>query len=264
MSELHSHLGTARDWYFAHMSGVEPLRLQGREDEAFATIEQCRRQLEGSPLSADERTAIRYELLMDDYLVINYIRPEELQADAIRECFGKISALPPVGPLSDRTQAFQQLSLVGMGTRRRALNPGEADVDALLERVPEECRTNVLWYYISSWAFLNRRIKYLELAYVEQLTRPSGVSDAFYWLRTNLMYLLLSGRATRRDVLETIRSYDREIDMVDFDNFFRRPLQEIGMYDREVEEAIEKRRRELQEALSETPKQEARTKQLSR
>jgi hypothetical protein len=72
-----------------------------------------------------------------------------------------------------------------------------------LEEVPE---LESIWHNIADWAFRHRHIDLLERAFGAHTVNPSRLMGSAKWLRINLMYQLVAGKATTRDVEETLRS----------------------------------------------------------
>jgi hypothetical protein len=222
-------------WHEVHCQGL----LDGlfAEDEA-----RCRSELAQASaalqadraLSDDERRALEYLLLNFDYLIVNRFYEDAEQARAFAKTYPALCALPPAGPLSDRVQAIMVIGMLGMGVRRGFITMSEAEVDALVARVPPEFMTPNIWYYIVVWAYVTSNLKYLEQAFARQTVETTGWVDDYYWQRTNLMYLLVSRRATKLDVRKTLLGYRHPQHIQDFAAIFQPRCEAMGLMDDEL------------------------------
>jgi len=79
-----------------------------------------------------------------------------------------------------------------------------AEMEELLEGLPGLDRDELLWHALAGWAFVARDPVILGRAFEVHLTEPSNELGQAKWQRVNLMYQLVQGKATRRDVAETI------------------------------------------------------------
>jgi hypothetical protein len=264
MPTLHAHLRHLEPWYTEHVSPVHDALYAGEMDRGRCILNEAREALRASDLTADEKLTLEYEIAVHEMTAVNRLgTPEEYQT-----MFGQtrdfLQSHPPAGPLSDQAQALHLLRLLGAGYRRGYFSLEEDQVDALLARLSPEAFNNNLWYYLTAWAFHTGKLRFLEWAYGEQMVQTTGYLDDYFWLRTNLMYLLTAGRATKTDVLETIHRYPHPLYLSDFPNIFFPRLQQVGLLDAEVEGALEQRREELKELDGQPPAQEPRTRRLLR
>jgi hypothetical protein len=78
-----------------------------------------------------------------------------------------------------------------------------------------------------------------------QTVETTGWLDDYYWLRTNLMYLLVDGRATRLDIEKTLRGFNHPLQLQDFRILLRDRCAADGLMDDELEQLLEQREREL-------------------
>jgi hypothetical protein len=264
MPSLHAHLRHLEPWYSEHLNPVHDVLYAGDLARGQAILDTARRALAESGLSPDERLTLDYEIAVTEMTALNRLGPPEEFPTVFGRTREFIQAHPPVGPLSDQAQALHLLRLLGAGYRRGFFSLEEDEVDALLARLSPEAYTNNLWYYLTAWAFHTGKLRFLEQAFGEQVVQTTGYLDDYFWLRTNLMYLLTAGRATKNDVLETIHRYPHPMYLSDFPNIFFPRLEQLGLLDAEVEGALEQRREELHDLDGQPPPQEPRTRRLLR
>lgn len=248
-------LGPYAPWYWEH---CRPLNAAVyREDEA-----ESRRLLAAawdvlrsdSAIDPDGRRTLEYVLINYEYsLVDHFFVSNEASGKQHAATWAELLALPPAGPQSDIAQAACFVILLGSGTRRGFISLDEPEVDALWARILEEAQTPNLWYYIVAWAYWHRNLKYLELALAHQTVTTTGWQDDYFWLRTNLMYLLVDGRAARLDIEKTIKGYTHPRDITDFRNLFLARCEEAGIMDAELHALLAQREAELSELLGTLP-----------
>jgi hypothetical protein len=135
-----------------------------------------------------------------------------------------------------------------LGDMRGHAALAEAELDALFARLPEGDRDAEMWFYISSWAIEHRNARYIQLAYAEMLTEPSGYLRHDIWLRVNLMYLLQEGRAQERDVVETFRVYKHPNQLRRFEESLWPLVVEAGLDTPYVVRELDEKRSQLENA----------------
>jgi hypothetical protein len=265
MSHVNDFLGTAMPWHEEHCQGV--LDAFFAQDEARFHIEIAGvwSRLRSDPdLSPDEVRALEYLLLQYEYLIINRCYGDLEQAEQFAITYPRLTELEPLGPLSDSVQAFILISMLGLGVRRGFISMSEAEVDSLVARVPEEHKTPNFWFYVVVWAFLASNLKYLEEAFARQTVETTGWMDDYYWQRTNLMYLLVSKRATKLDVRKTLLGYEYPHQIADFANLFMPRCIAMGLMDDELRELHRRRVEELKALHGQQPHSKPRTTRIAR
>jgi hypothetical protein len=140
----------------------------------------------------------------------------------------------------------------------------ESEVDELVAAIPEDRIPSNLWYYLIAWAYLNDNLKYLELALAELTVGATGWVDDYYWLRTNLMYQLVAGKATQLDVEKTIRGYQHPHHIADFRNLFLKRCETAGLMNQSLYALLEQREMELEAFRGSVPQSKARTGRVVR
>ncbi len=131
----------------------------------------------------------------------------------------------------------------------------------LLAQVPAELIDAGLWFTIAGWAFRNRDLDILGQAFEVFLTNPSDVMGQAKWQRVNLMYQIVSGKVTRRDVKETIKSLALVPQVKEFQTVLWPACVEAGVTDDELEDQLHKRIGEVHSGVT-RPQRERRTKSI--
>lgn len=246
VASVYDFLGSALPWHERHCEPVVAALYGGDQPRARDAIDQAWAALRAdSELSADERRALEYILLEFELSMANAFLDDAAMGAQFAVTLAAVSDLAPAGPLSDQVQAKVLLSMIGIGTRRGFVKATEQELDGLLARIPEEFQTPNIWYYVVAWAFFNDNLRYLELALERQTVETTGWNDDYYWLRTNLMYQLASGKATRLDVEKTLHSYRHPRHILDFRNLFLERCERAGLLDEALYSLLESREAEL-------------------
>lgn len=248
VAHVNSYLGSAFEWHEEHCQRIVDALFEGREERARQALAACWAALpQAGGISDDARRSLEYALLEYELSICNSFHDAAVVAEQFSRSYPAIANLPPVGPESDIVQAKTIVGLIGVGTRRGFIKASEAEVEGLLARIPEEFQTPNVWYYLAAWAFFNNNLKYLELAMERQTLETTGWLDDYYWMRTNLMYLLVDGRASRLDVEKTIKGYRHPLHIRDFHNLFRARCEAAGLMDADLYALLAERERELEQ-----------------
>jgi hypothetical protein len=254
VATVNDYLGSAKPWHDQHCREMIDGMFVEDEPRCRAGLEQAWAALRGDPdLTADERRALEYVLHNFEFQIVNRFYEDEEQGVQFAQSYPAIAGLPPAGPLSDSVQAKVQLGMLGAGVRRGFINMTEAEVDALMARIPDEHKTPNIWYYVVVWAFLADNLKYLELALEYQTVETTGWQDDYYWQRTNLMYQIVSGKVTKLDIEKTLRGYRHPHNIEDFRTIFLPRLEALGLMDDGLRALHRQRVAELEALRGERP-----------
>jgi hypothetical protein len=247
MATVYDFLGTVLGWHEAHCEPVVEGLYGADEPRARAALATAWDDWrDDAGLDADQQRALEYILLEFELSIVNAFYGDAGLGQQFAVTYPGIAGLPAAGPLSDRVQAKVLLSLIGIGTRRGFVAATEAEVEGLLARLAEEFRTPNIWYYVVAWAFHNDNLKLLEMAMERQTVETTGWNDDYYWLRTNLMYQLVSGKATQLDVEKTLKGYRHPRHILDFRNLFMARCEQAGLMSAELYALLEQREAELE------------------
>lgn len=260
VATINSYMGHLSEWYDTHiMPAVEEIY---REDEAAcrARIAQAWEQLRNDPaLSDEERQAMEYELIFFDHLIVNRMQGDAAQAAQFKITYPALRDLAPIGPLAAACRAACLICMLGLGVRRGFITMSEAEVDELVAAIPEDRMPSNLWYYLIAWAYLNDNLKYLEQALADLTVGATGWVDDYYWLRTNLMYQLVTRKASRLDVEKTISGYQHPHHIADFRNLFLKRCEAAGLMDAELHALLEQKEQELEALRGTVPASKPKT-----
>jgi hypothetical protein len=227
-----------------------------REDaaECESKLGEARAALDTSGLSPDDRLALRLQLAYLEFQIkCNLSLDPQPNAEAWREMLWRLQ-VEPVGEMSALLKACLLLVVRVLGDTRGHSPFAENELDALFAQITARDLDAELWYYIAYWAVEHRNRNYITLAYGEMLTEPSGYLRHDTWLRVNLIYLLLEGRAQERDILETIKVFTHYNQLRRFDEAIWPLVQEKGLDTPGVIRAVEQKRAALDARPLEPPR----------
>ncbi|MCB1187643.1 hypothetical protein KDL29_10810 [bacterium] len=137
-----------------------------------------------------------------------------------------------------------------------------AELSVLLGRLDGLMEDRQLWHVLAMWAFMHHDHELMVRAAELFLVHPGASLNQALWQRVNLMYLLLEGRATRRDVLETLRVLSVHPQVEEFRRNILPACIAAGIADVEVMRLLDERIAELRSQGYEWRGNEARTKSL--
>ncbi len=118
------------------------------------------------------------------------------------------------------------------------------EVDKMLSQVPP-VMSEPVWHHLARWAFERRDIVILEQAFEHFLLNPPQVMGQARWQRVNMMYQLVSGKATRRDLEESIRVLEIRPQLLGFKETIWPECVKLGLVDAELEEMLAKKEAEV-------------------
>jgi hypothetical protein len=247
MASVVDFLGPYAYWYRANCHDLNALSYSGTKEEVLGLLDVLWQRLRADvSIDADGQTSLTYCLSYYEYVIEDrFFTSDAVSGAKHAQVWAKLQELVPVGPQSTIVQAAYLVIMLGSGTRRGFVKLDEAAVDALWSRIPEEVQTSNLWYYLVAWAYFNNNVKYLEMALAHQTIQTTGWHDDYFWLRTNLMYLLVEGRAAPLDVAKTLRAYTHPNDFADFRNLFLARCEAAGIMTDELYALAAQREAEL-------------------
>jgi hypothetical protein len=109
-----------------------------------------------------------------------------------------------------------------------------SELRSLLAQLPPGRLDDRDWHQIAGWAFLQEDREMLTRAYEAMLTAPSEILGPAKWQRVNLMYLLMEGRAERRDVEESIKLLKIKPQLTEFKLTLWPACEKAGLVDDEL------------------------------
>jgi hypothetical protein len=239
-------------WRLLHFSLPEQMTKQ---------VHQARRSIARLDISADEALGLTLELSEWDYVIHRHFQLPDVASAGLRfEEMAQRLAVEPLGEFSAIVLNYKQIVLRSYAYYRLMYAINIAEVQQLLDSIPAALRPSLLWYYLGTIGYVAEHLPFVELAYQEQLVHATGWLDDRYWLRTNMMYLILTGRVQKRDILETIRRYEHFQHIGDMKWLFMPKLEQLGILDEEIMVVYRQRWAELHMQQRILPKMAVRTK----
>lgn len=133
---------------------------------------------------------------------------------------------------------------------------------ALYAQIPADERHSELMYYAASWAFRHRELPVLEDCFEHFTFHSDGHNADYVWQYVNIMYQLLRGAATARDVEEHLKRVNFLHELKQFELFILPEIERQGLLTGEVRQAIEDRRTEIASRAPQPPAPELPTKRI--
>jgi hypothetical protein len=249
-------------WAAQHVQKITEALYSGRLDEANTLQIAAMHALEAATLPDDVVEALGYLLLFlhhnirwvaqpEAWTSADYLEVKQVFAQPAHTSFGDFERVKRL--IYIRFRADQdQLDLLN-----------HDDLMMLLDEL-QGCYDDVIWFNVAGWAFNHRDLPLMERAYTESLTDPSPWMGQAKWLRVNLMYLLLAGRASPRDVEETIKSIAILPQLIEFEMLIWPRCIEAGLADANLTAMLEQRANDIRQAPPTPPGHEPRTKRVRR
>ena len=228
-----------------------------RFDAARQLLQDSKADLEKCEIDPGIREALEYELRF----VTNHLNWHPQVNDWTEEDFlaGREFFIRPArSPLGDVVRRKHLLTMRMFAERDGFDSLVREDFLQLLTDTPFELSASA-WYNTASWGFTHRDLELVSRAFESFLLNPPSVLGQAHWQRVNMMYQLLSGKASKRDVLETIKTLEVQPMYFEFVTELLPLCEEQGLVDDEIRDRLEERR-ELIETRSEMPAPERRTK----
>jgi hypothetical protein len=235
------HLMHLEPWYDRWL--LPCFRAYYRADEAELALQlaTARGQLALEQFEPDERRALHYELAaLQFYLDSLRLPPYHFEARAALLRAVNLVRSEPRGPLSASVQAYWLIAFCGLGSRLNHFDLDNEEYDVLFKSVSPRQRTQQFWYFVASRAFHHHDLTYLEKAAEAHSTEPTGFCDAFYFGCSRLMYRIVSGEVTQRDVTDFIGSLEHPNAVREFKNLFLVRCIESGVFDEQAATLLDK------------------------
>jgi hypothetical protein len=260
--DYHRSNAELEQWAANYVQPLTRALYASRLDEARRLHQIATAALEQAGLAEEVQEALGYHLLFIHYNIYWQAEPAEWNPANYRE----VKLL------------FEQPALTSFGdierVKRLMMIRYHADQDQYdllthesLMRLLDDLHgypDDTTWFYAAGWAFRHSDLPLLERAYVETLVDPARWMGQAKWQRINMMYLLAAGRATRRDVHETIKSLAILPQLLEFEGTIWPRCREADLVDAELTELLAQRAAYIREQVPLPPGREQRTKRLRR
>lgn len=205
--------------------------------------------------------ALQYDLLFNEHFLDWHPKVNGWSQEAYRKALPEFSqpASTELGDIIRRRHLLTiklHAELDGFDTLDRA------DISLLIADTPFSlsCR---LWYDAATWAFQNQDTELLALAFNEFLLNPANNMAQTHWQRVNLMYQLLKGKASRRDVEETIKTLHLRPQLQEFCTRLLPACEAAGLVDDSIRRKLDERTVVVEQRKT-MPTPERRTKSFIR
>ena len=226
-------------------------------DQALLVLEQTGNEIAGMDLDAGLREALDYDLVF----FRKHINWHPENGDWNRETY--LAAIEDFSRPARTTLGDQVRRVTRMVIKMHADNDGldyldRQEIDGFLDSIPAALVTSIR-FTITTWAFDHSDLELIEQSYEHYLTNPPVSMGQAQWQRVNLMYLLLKGKATSRDVQESIKTLELIPQINDFRERLWPAAKRAGLITQELEQQLEERIAKVMER-EEYPHAERRTK----
>ena len=216
-----------------YIQPIEHAFFRGQMDQASALHKEAVADVEMEDMPEPLREALGYHLLFYHFK-IRWIRNESLWNLQEYQEARRLFEQPALTLLGDLERVRRLLVILTLADHDGLDQLSKQELMALIDCLhgyPDE----VVWFYAAGWAFTHGSLEILERAYLEALTDPARWMGQAKWQRINIMYLLVSGRASQRDVEETIKTLVLLPQLTEFEDFIWPKCREAGLVDEELE-----------------------------
>ncbi|MBN2082624.1 hypothetical protein JW859_10525 [bacterium] len=161
-----------------------------------------------------------------------------------------------------RIEKARRVFYIRMHAHMDGLEPLTGDeLRAQLAQLPPDKLDDRDWHHVAGWAFAHQDREMLTRAYEALLTEPSEILGPAKWQRVNLMYLLLEGRAERRDVEESIKLLKIKPQLSEFQTTLWPACEKAGLVDAELRQMLAERAEEIENTEAD-PRPERKTRSI--
>src|SRR5688572_22604331 len=102
MEKAFRHMQHLRDWARQWLFPLYQQLHSGTEPQLLATLDQARKSLSAGGYTEDERQALRYTLVLWDYLIHRRFHPDDMVSARLMFSEAEsVLSVPPCGPVSD-------------------------------------------------------------------------------------------------------------------------------------------------------------------
>lgn len=257
----HENFIEYEDWY---QRIINPIRVElytQEQPDATAQLADAQVEVEELELDAETRQIASYILYWYEFVINVQGRS---QADCQRVYERVLPHFHDQGltPTSDNQRRRLLTILRCNGCLYGCQELSREELDAMLEDLPHIHQDEYLWHNIAGWAFAHRDTQMLERAYQVLLTQPKHMLGRAKWQRVNIMMRLLTGRANRVDVEQTVRGMEVLPQLLEFRRLIWPVCSEQNLVDDELIAMLDEVQRRIL-ANPPVPGMEPRTRHIS-
>ncbi|MCC7477827.1 hypothetical protein IT575_05155 [bacterium] len=234
------------DFYYPQVNEFLKLQHSGRDSMAVVPfelwLERCLAQLQAE--GQDELwEAVYYRSCFIRYNIWARCVPSEDQAQQQQIIQRALHDLqrPAQSETGRIGAAYARLAILLVGYGNLAEKPQPAELLDLINSLPPEYQDHQIWHPLSVLAFDHNIPELLDLAFEQETISPHSKFPQAAWQRINLMYQIMNGKATRKDVEETLKIYHLPSQFNELRRRMWPRLQDMGLIDRELERLLSTR-----------------------
>ncbi|MCB1221785.1 MAG: hypothetical protein H7A35_08015 [Planctomycetales bacterium] len=225
--------------------------------EAEHLLDAARTEIASGRLSSNLRAALVYPLELAYCRVYWHDVRGGFTQRQYEELIDRLS-IPSQSSIAEYARRLHLVAIRCICSDKAYEQPSKAELEELLAPLPDKLSIRA-WQEVALWAFRNNELEVLERAFEVFLINPPSLLGQARWQRVNLMYQLLSGKATRRDVYESLILLEIRPQLSEFRRNFWPKCVELGLVDNELEELLEQKSQQIMSGQSD-PARERRTK----
>ncbi len=232
-----TQLELERTWRSQWLLPITHALYEQDYDQAQHLLQLAEEALPLSDLPADVREALGYYLKFSVYHLDWQRDPALWNAQSYAESMRFFEA-PAKTAFGDRERLLRWITIRCVADQDKFDPLTRQEITGLLERMRDDPELNYVMHYIATWAFIQRDVELMELAFTEHLINPSSMLGGAKWQRINLMYQLLQNKATRRDVEETLSTIKIRPQLLEFTDLLWPVCAAQGLIDAELERQL--------------------------
>ncbi|MBN2082744.1 hypothetical protein JW859_11150 [bacterium] len=204
-----------QDWYQEVISAIRARVYANDRQGAAAALKQAWQRVEELELTIAQRELMTYILKWYEFTIALQCQSRQAACQIYKQVH-KLFIQPAQTPPGEAQRCRLLASLRCNGRLYGCSTFTRDELIALIKDLPNLNRDEFLWHNIAGWAFAERDEEILRQAYEVLLTRPTHLLGQAKWQRVNIMLLLLTGRATPRDVEYTINGMQVMPQIIEF------------------------------------------------
>jgi len=245
--QLISKVMRLTDWYQQWCSPVVKAVYDQDLQRAQRLLVEARTALDASELDVDGKKALSLRIRYLDWQTERNLNP---RADSWQITSTVLAEMSNVneGEIAKSFAAILRLQMRSTLLRDEQADYPAVDFEQDFSEAHPDMRSLEFWHYVSSWAFLHKRVDYIEQAMAEHTLHADGYMSDFLWQRINPIYQALKGRATRQDVIEIVKRLENLFQWVNVEKVLWPALEEAGLVDDEIRDLLAKQLNKIKDA----------------
>jgi len=202
-------------WYQEIIGAIRARLYTNDRQGAITAIKRAWQRVEELQLTIAERELITYILKWYEFTAALQSQSRQAACQIYQQVL-EVFIQPAQTPPGEAQRCRMLACLRCNGRLYGCAQFSREELIALIKDLPNLGRDEFLWHNIAGWAFAERDEEILRQAYEVLLTRPTHLLGQAKWQRVNIMLLLLTGRATERDVEYTVNGMEVLPQIIEF------------------------------------------------